>query len=236
MNGGRQAFTLMALTACCVPLACSRRPPAEEIPPAPITLPATAPPVVRDVPPPGPGEVSGVVKRVFGDTVAGDSNGEPRYLLGDFNGDLSQDMAVVVQPVPDKLQTFNDEPRWMMKDPLAPIGTDTGPLRAAAGEPLLAIIHGNGPDGWRDKEATQAFVLKHVVGTEMKVQPGKEFTSAHQGRNLPRIHGDVIAEVLRGAQGYVYYTGPTYGWYDPKTFMGEPRSQLVHGRSPGGSN
>ena len=143
---------------------------------------------------------------------------------------------MVVRPVPGKVDQMNQEPRWMLRDPLVPAAAGTDPLRVEARETLLAIIHGNGPDGWRDPEATQTYLLKNAVGSQLKVQPGGEFKAANRGRKLPRIHGDLISEVLRGTRGYLYYSGPTYSWYDPKTFTGEPERRLVHGQSTTGSN
>lgn len=124
----------------------------------------------------------------------------------------------------------------MLKDPLVPAAAGTDPLRLEANEALLAIIHGNGPEGWRDPEATQTYLLKNAAGSQLKVQPGTEFLAANRGRKLPRIQGDLIGEVLRGARGYLYYSGATYTWYDPKTFTGDPERRLVHGRPTTGSD
>jgi len=42
----------------------------------------------------------------------------------------------------------------------------------------------------------------------------------------------VISETIRDSSGYLYYDGPTYSWYDPKTFKPEVRTQFVHGQKP----
>ena len=159
---------------------------------------------------------------------AAGAGGQPIFTVGDFNGDLSQDIAIVVRPIAERLAEMNDSPRWMLKDALQPDGPGAPPLRVEADEALVAVVHGEGPEGWRNPEATQTWVLKNVAGSAMETRPGKEFVAAHPGRSLPRIHGDLIAEVLRGAPGCLYYTGATYRWYDPKTFVPQPEPHVAH--------
>ena len=95
-------------------------------------------------------------------------------------------------------------------------------------ELLLAVIHGHGPNHWRDPEATQTFLLKNVVGKDLHVENKKEFVTSHSGRRLPRPQGDLIAETLQGDPGYLYFAAATYSWYDPKTFGGEAPTRMVH--------
>lgn len=235
MKGSGPTALGTAAVAACLAVACSPpRGARSEEPPAPVVTPsAEAPPVrARNVPPPAPDELRSVVSRVFGDAARGDEGDGLLFLVGDFNGDLSQDVAVVVRAAPGRLDAMNAPyPRWMLKDPLVPPGEDTKPLRVKAGEALLAIVHGHGPEGWRSAEATQTYLLKNAVGTGMKVHGGTEFVDAHRDRNLPRIQGDLIGQVLHGTDGYLYYAGPTYSWYDARTFTGEPQRRLVHGRT-----
>jgi len=80
--------------------------------------------------------------------------------------------------------------------------------------------HIYGANEWRDPAATQTFVLKNVVGNDLKVHTVEEFVSANTGRKLPRPQGDLIGETVQGSQGYLYYASATYSWYDPKTFTG----------------
>jgi len=67
-------------------------------------------------------------------------------------------------------------------------------------------------------DATQTFVLKGVVGQNLKVHTSNEFVTANSGRKLPRPQGDLIGETVGGTPGYLYYAQATYSWYDPKTF------------------
>jgi rhodanese-related sulfurtransferase len=173
-------------------------------------------------------EVQDAVKRVFKDAAVLHTGHNPNFLAGDFNGDSSQDLAVILKPAPDKLSDLNQElPPWLLRDPRSN-GTPRQPLRVEKDEVLLAVIHGYGANHWRDPEATQTFVLKNVVGDDLKVQTPNEFVSANTGRKLPRPQGDLIGETLNGTQGYLYYAVSTYSWYDPKTFKGQPEAGPFH--------
>lgn len=178
-------------------------------------------------------EVEEAVKRVFKDAAVVHPDYRSAVLSGDFNGDQSQDLAVVLKPAPDKLAEMNEEyPRWLLRDPRAPHKPGE-PLKVEKDEALLAVIHGFGANDWRDPEATQTFLLKNVVGSGLRVQSGKEFVQNNSGRKLPRPKGDLIGENLKGSEGYIYYSAATYSWYDPKTFKGENEAPGVfHGRNP----
>lgn len=171
-------------------------------------------------------EVQEAVKRVFKDAAAIDPNYNPNFLPGDFNGDDSQDIAVILKPV--NLDLMNEDyPRWLIRDPRGG-RSERKALRVDKDEVLLAVIHGYGPNHWRDPEATQTFVLKNVVGKDLHVENKKEFVTSHSGRRLPRPQGDLIAETLQGNSGYLYFAASTYSWYDPKTFAGETPTRMVH--------
>jgi len=176
-------------------------------------------------------EVEDAVKRVFKDAVVVHPDYKSSFLTGDFNGDASQDLVVVLKPAPEKLSEMNEQPTWLLRDPRVP-NNPRAPLRVEKDDLLLAVIHGYGANDWRDPEATQTFLLKNVVGSDMRVQNGKEFVKNSSGRKLPRPQGDLIGETLKGSEGYLYYNAATYSWYDPKTFTGETESAGVfHGRS-----
>ena len=181
---------------------------------------------------PNPPEVEQAVKRIFKDAAVVHPDYKPGFLAGDFNGDLSQDLAVVLKPVPEKLAEMNEQyPRWLLRDPLSPQNARK-PLRVEKDEVLLAVIHGYGNNDWRDPEATQTFLLKNVVGSGMRVQNGVEFVKNFKGDKKPRPQGDLIGETLKGNEGYLYYNAANYSWYDPKTFKGEAEpAGVFHGRS-----
>ena len=176
-------------------------------------------------------EVQEAVKRVFKDAAVIDTSRNPNFMAGDFNGDFSQDIAVVLTVSPGKQAEMNEEfPPWILRDVFAPGSPEVKRPRVEDNDVLLAVIHGYGPNDWRDPQATQTCLLKNAVGSRMEVHAGKEFVAANSGKKLPRVHGDLIAEVLRGSSGYLYYSGETYAWYDPKTFKGEAQRRFVHSR------
>ena len=167
-------------------------------------------------------DVEAAVKRVFKDAAVVHPDYKNSFLTGDFNGDQSQDLAVVVKPA--NLEAMNEQyPSWILRDPRIPYDPQK-PLRVEKDEALLAVIHGFGGNDWRDPQATQTFLLKNVVGSGLRVQDAKEFLKDNAGRKLPRPQGDLIGETLKGAEGYLYYGTASYAWYDPKTFTGETQT------------
>ena len=201
-----------------------------EAPPAPIAKVEDPAPQVAKQPPPELPQVQEAVKRVFKEAAVVDSSQRPPFVAGDFNGDLSEDIAVVLKPAPEKIADLNEEyPAWMLRDPFGTAEARSPRLRVAATDVLLAVIHGYGPQGWRDSQATQTFLLKNAAGSAMETHPGKEFVTANQGKKLPAVRGDLIGEMLDGKSGYLYYSGSSYSWYDPKTFTGEPDPRRGHG-------
>jgi len=217
-------FTIFLVGACN-----STKRVAAELPPAYQPTPQSTPVEMGMKSAPKLADVQEAVKRVFKDAAVIDTRYSPQFVAGDFNGDASQDIAVIVKPA--KLDQMNEQyPSWLLRDPLSSQSPRT-PLKVEKDETLLAVIHGYGANDWRDSEATQTFVLKNVAGSDLRVHTGKEFVSANSGRQLPRPQGDLIGETLKGNQGYLYYASSTYSWYDPKTFKGEaPKPGMVHQR------
>src|SRR6478609_7630072 len=98
-------------------------------------------------------EVQDAVRRVFKDAAVIDSSTNPDFFTGDFNGDTSEDIAVVLRPVPNRLADLNEEyPAWLLRDPFS---TERASVTVEKGDVLLAIIHGYGDNDWRDSQATQ---------------------------------------------------------------------------------
>jgi hypothetical protein len=186
-------------------------------------------PAATKVQAPEPTEVQQAVKRVFKESVEVDSRRTPFYIDGDFNGDGSRDLAVVIKPAPNKLADLNEEfPNWILKDPLSGEEPRIPRLRVAADDTLLAVIHGYGANGWRDPQATQTFLLKNSVGSGMRAYQAKDLTKANKSKNTPYLRGDVIGQVVDGTSGYLYFAGLTYSWYDPKAFTPETETGMAH--------
>src|SRR6476646_3714519 len=90
-------------------------------------------------------EVQEAVRRVFKDAAVIDSNFNPSFLTGDFNGDSSQDLAVILKPAPNKLAEMNGQyPSWLLRDPIFSGNAQRPALNVEDRDVLLAIIHGYG--------------------------------------------------------------------------------------------
>ncbi len=221
----------IVIAICTLLWSCSTapKPAAEGLAPAPAT-PTEKPAEPATLAAAESHEVQDAVKRVFKESVVIDTSRQRAFVTGDFNGDLSQDLAVVLKPTPAKLPDLNEEyPAWILRDLSGSTKSKSPRLAIAADEELLAVIHGFGAKGWRDQQATQTFLLKNAAGSKLEAQPAKSVLAANRGRKAPSLGGDVVAEVLDGRPGYIYYRNASYVWYDPRTFAGEAGPRRVHG-------
>lgn len=178
--------------------------------------------------PPKPAEVRETLQRMFRKVVAIDETREPNFVVGDFNGDGSQDLAVVVKPAPGMLAEINSEvANWVIGDPQKVVAPDLQkgggkvppkplPVYVAQTDVLLAVVHGFGPQGWRSKETTQAFLLKRAVGSAMQSRALKEALRAAKidsRRPVPAF--DVISQTIDNESGFLIWIGAKYAWYRP---------------------
>jgi hypothetical protein len=191
-----------------------------------------------ELPPPKRSDVEDAVKRIFKDVVVIDEGHKPNFLVGDFNGDLSQDLAVVLKPAEGKLSDLNQEfPNWIAREPIAELLLPKSKVlvrqarvspSAGAGQTvrfrkedvLLAVVHGQGPKGWHDPEATQTHLMRDVVGANMRVLPYKDAAKTYRGtKPFPNVLGDLIQQTLIGQAGFIHFGGSLYSWYDPKNYQ-----------------
>jgi hypothetical protein len=238
----RRAIHLLSglLVVWSVTLCGCAKPPAQPIVEQPIVTQASpavsSPPAeMPKLPPPRLEEVEQAVRRIFKSAVVIDASRTPGFFIGDFNGDSSQDLAVIVKPAQGKLSELNQEfPAWLAREPLkevllpkSKVMVPSRPINAASGQAvrfeqndvLLAIIHGTGPKGWRDPEATQTHLLRDVVGTNMKALAFKNAVQAYKGiKPFPDLYGDLIQQMLIGQSGFIHFNGGVYAWYDPKNY------------------
>ncbi|PYS84978.1 MAG: hypothetical protein DMF67_03025 [Acidobacteria bacterium] len=195
--------------------------PAASPQPTPTPMPATATP-------PQVSEIRAALERTYKGAVAFDERNS-RAVVGDFNGDGSEDIAVAVRPAPGKLAALNDEyANWIVADPrkveppdprnfdphqgvqkLAPAPARP---RVEAADALLVVIHGYKDTGWRNPEAMQTYLLKNAAGADMSAQPRADAQTSSQ-KKTPRLLGDVIRERLGDESGFLYWTGASYGWF-----------------------
>src|SRR5260221_12424932 len=80
--------------------------------------PQAAASVPAKLPPPKPTEINDAVARVFKKTATSDINSQQSFVVGDFNGDGSENLAVVVKPDEAGLSEINREvANWTLEDP-----------------------------------------------------------------------------------------------------------------------
>jgi hypothetical protein len=236
--------------ACVLSYSCAKtpQPRMEEKPISPQALMTPDTPAIKsapDIPAAKPEEVKQAVDRVFKGAVTIKTEQTPYFSVGDFNGDLSQDLAVVVKPTSGKLLEINDElAPWILVEPIQtakpdPKGLPYANLHAEKmkrrqvvideRDNLVAIIHGFQTKGWRDSQATQTYVLKNAAGAKMETQTPKQIVWAGNKDKLPHILGDVIAQSVNERYGFLYYNGAMYSWYDPRSFKPEAPTRIIHG-------
>ncbi|MDT5296480.1 MAG: hypothetical protein QOJ76_3360 [Acidobacteriota bacterium] len=239
----------VVLCACAAPQAVKEQPPAAVTQPTPVaqtTTPAAQgspavaaapdaqtaadaqPDATPDALPPPPSEVRAALARTYKGAVVFDERGA-RAVVGDFNGDGSEDLAVEVSPAPGRSVELNDElSNWIVTDPRTvkpPDPRDFDPHQGVQklpppgprpqvepGDALLVVLHGYQERGWRNPEALQTFLLKSAAGTELRTGRRTDARAAAQKR-VPRLFGDVLYERLGNEQGFLYWTGATYGWF-----------------------
>jgi len=225
---------LLAILSCCA-AACSKQPPPAEsrpitvsnspalAPSFPALAQATATPSPINATPASPQveELANAISRVFGKSIAVDQNHSPVFLVGDFNGDDSQDLAVVTKATDDGLPEINSElANWILEDPHAvPVPGSKAAnqllkpktVKAERNDQLLAIIHGVGPEGWRNTEARQTFLLRNATGVNATVQTAAKLRESLSNSTLS-LRGDAISETVNGHRGLIIWTGAKYAW------------------------
>lgn len=171
-------------------------------------------------------EVQAALARIYQDTVTIDVGKSEPVLLGDFNGDGSPDLAVVVRPRGEgSLPKLNSEyANWIVEDPRTVILPDTNkgvqqlpkpgaPPRIQSNDILLVVMHGYGQSGWHHPYARQTFLLCNSVGENMRARPLREVLRGDRKNIQPQSQGDVIGEKLSGHDGFLYWTNGKYAWH-----------------------
>lgn len=178
-------------------------------------------------------EIVSALNRVFERLVEVTQAANMSFVAGDFNGDQSQDIAVVVRPAQGSIEEINkdianwtiDDPTIMSLDPhkaTQPLPPKPEPVHFEQTELMLAIIHGYGPEGWRNPEARQTYLLKHAVGSGMKTLSSKSALAAIKDKeDRPFLRGDVIRQTIGKEPGFIYWTGGRYVW---RSQSGNPKS------------
>lgn len=175
------------------------------------------------LPPPSEAEVKAAFYRIFGDDlIAQTDGGHILFIVGDFNGDESEDLAIIARPATGKLDRINsDFANWIIQDAdkafipnaskavVKPPKPETPTI--ANREEVLAIIHGFGPKGWHDPDARQAYLVKHAAAPFLGIAPSLN-QKAIRAMHLPH-ETDVIKQVRNNTKGFLFWTGSLYAWH-----------------------
>jgi len=226
-NSRAVALTLLIVLSCA---ACSKSPPPSE--PRPVSFNSSPTPSFTALPQAtatpaqsnlksaaSEADVAGAIARIF-NKAATVEDGAPTFFVGDFNGDGSEDLAVLTKPNDAALPEINDElANWTLEDPreVAVAEKKTTELvhskavKAQRNDRLLAIIHGIGPQGWHNPEARQAFLLRNAAGSNMTVEDAASLRLSPIKSNS-QARGDAIQETVNGHRGLIYWTGAKYAW------------------------
>jgi len=156
-------------------------------------------------------EVRAAIQRTYAGAVTLDRANPTPFIVGDFNGDDSEDIAIVVKPRNEKVSELNSEyVNWTLEDPQHVQQLERG---VKTKDTLLAVIHGREGDGWRNDRATQTYLLRNAVGSEFTTQSINQLRTSGEARALPQLRGDVIREKLNGSAGIIYWNGGKYVWH-----------------------
>jgi len=208
---------LMGLLSCGKPT-----PPMEK--PIPLATPkAEKPPEpMPKLPPPTMAEVESAMHRIFADNLVLEHGIGQLFIVGDFNGDGFEDLAVIARAAPGKLDDINSElANWTIQDAdkffVAPSGKrvvkapNLGRAKVSEGEQILAFIHGHGPKGWRSPDARQAYLVKHAAAVFLGTAPSIS-QKAIRAMRLP-VETEIIQEVRNKKKGFLFWTGGAYAWH-----------------------
>ena len=188
-----KALLLLVVSACLFATACER----SRVEPSNVSANVpSAPnnPPYKPGPQPTEAELRDALKRNYENAVTIDNSQSVPFLLGDFNHDGSEDIAIVVKPTKGKLSDVNGEfVNWILEDPrqIRTAGQKYQPVEVKNNEPLLAVIHGHEREGWRSDLARQTFLLTNAVcanlsegairwtGGRYSWQPASRATDSH---------------------------------------------------------
>lgn len=188
----------------------------------PVANPNAGVPTAIALPLPTAEDVRQAIARIYGDAIqaAGTS---PHYVIGDFNGDGSDDLAVEVRPANGKIANLNDAAaNWILEDPSRIFVPDPSKRvqklpskpeqpHVRSGQSLLAIVHGYGPQGWREPLARQGYLLLNVPDKKISLQKNAEVL-AQTNDAMPHLFGDLIRTERSGQPALLFWTGGHYAW------------------------
>jgi hypothetical protein len=156
-------------------------------------------------------EVESLLKQEFGSQLTVAEMGSGTYVIGDFNNDGFEDLAVPVNFERDRSEVKSHGVIVIDLDPYSPNnGQQIDPTEIKMQNCLgLAIMSGSSA-GWKQPAAK---FLSYQCFSSLKLQPKGRAIVAAKGskRRSPRLIGDsVVLDLENGGQTLVYWSGTTF--------------------------
>ena len=154
-----------------------------------------------------------VVNQALGSSAQVEAGDAPYYLLGDFNGDGNQDLAVLVRVESGREELKARHVKYIDTDPFSERnGSELNPLTDMRPYCLgILVLHG-ASQSWHDKFINPPYIFNdcfsqfRVVKRQDRVQRGAE----SKGKT-PVLRGDAIQlDLETGGQTLVYWDDETY--------------------------
>jgi len=161
-----------------------------------------------------------------------DQHISPSYLVGDFNGDGIQDIAISVQLNRQVSAADKSKPLFSFEKAPGPgpstVGEQGSDSGFAIGDlvryqdlAILAVIHGSKNKGWNESQPEQRFVIVdawHLGKKLMSLYRGKLKPTPYGDEpriiQPPEFFGDAILMLDQTNTGTaVYWDGARYRWY-----------------------
>jgi hypothetical protein len=87
------------------------------------------------------------------------------------------------------------------------------PVKIKPQDSLLTIVHGYQRAGWRNPAATQTYLLRNSVGSDLQMEKASQaLRRTEANAKIRPLSGDVIRERLAEESGFLYWTGSRYAW------------------------
>lgn len=202
-------ISLMALAAC----AAATNPPGQaNQPPS-----ATPSPVAAAQPSPSAAvtleeKMRAAVKSGFGPQIDLVTGNEPFYLVGDFNGDGREDLAVSVNTEQGRGDLKKHGVKFLDVSPFADTnGSEIDVAEMGRNCVGVAIIHG-GDEGWAAPQANAKYLFYECFIPFSLVRKGSRVERGTASRGpTPKLKGDaILLELESGGSTLVYWDGKTY--------------------------
>jgi hypothetical protein len=157
--------------------------------------------------------IASVVTHALGSNVQVLSGDTPYYLLGDFNGDSNQDLAVLVQVEKQRDELRTHQVKYLDIDPFSQRnGSELDPLtdmgHHCAG---VVVLHGSSP-AWKTNFTGQPYLFYECFASfRVMKRSERVLRGAGSKGKTPVLRGDAIQlDLETGGQTLVYWDGKTY--------------------------